>query len=104
MEMDSVKIILAFVLLSNSMIVKGDPATDCAVIKCYYPPGCVEIPAKGQCCPKCKRGKSCKYEVGNGSDKVKVNIQHGESIQIECNTCTCIDGVLACTEKACLPA
>jgi hypothetical protein len=46
-------------------------------------------------------GNSCTYEDGEGSEKIKVNIPDGKSKMIDCNTCTCSDGVLACTEIAC---
>ncbi|XP_060555039.1 uncharacterized peptidase C1-like protein F26E4.3 [Ruditapes philippinarum] len=105
--MDSVKIALAFVLLSYTMVVNGTPVNKCALILCYLPIDCDKSPpANGQCCPKCKEGKgqSCDYEVGEGSDKIKVNIPDAKSKKIDCNTCTCSDGVLACTKIACVDA
>ncbi|XP_060591489.1 kielin/chordin-like protein [Ruditapes philippinarum] len=103
--MDSVKIMLAFVLLSYTMIVNGTPVGDCAFILCFYPIDCDKSPpANGLCCQKCKesKGNSCTYEDGEGSEKIKVNIPDGKSKMIDCNTCTCSDGVLACTEIACV--
>ncbi|XP_060555041.1 protein jagged-1-like isoform X2 [Ruditapes philippinarum] len=103
--MDSVKIMLAFVLLSYSMIVNGTPVDKCALFLCYLPINCDKSPpANGLCCPKCmqSQGQPCKYEVGEGSDKIKVNIPDGQSKKVDCNTCTCSDGVLACTKIGCV--
>jgi hypothetical protein len=55
-KMDSVKFLLAFFLFSYSMIADAAPPSKCAGIRCIVPLGCEVIPAKGQCCQKCKNG------------------------------------------------
>ncbi|XP_065915320.1 kielin/chordin-like protein isoform X2 [Dysidea avara] len=63
----------------------------CALPECATGVGTGTIP--GQCCP------SCVCRVGNRT------LFPGDTYPLDCNTCACTkNGLVACTEKACLPA
>ncbi|XP_063701263.1 protein kinase C-binding protein NELL2-like [Culicoides brevitarsis] len=61
----------------------------CGETKCKYPTPPRE--EEGECCPYCK--KSC-YFYAKGYD-------HGENHILGCKNCTCIDGVMKCTDVHC---
>ncbi|XP_043197391.1 latent-transforming growth factor beta-binding protein 4-like [Amphibalanus amphitrite] len=66
--------------------------------KCLKPrkPGCAET--------KCKVGFKCEEDrYGNPQCKPIPCEQDGEVIDIECNSCTCIQGFLLCAQEECPP-
>ncbi|XP_037080457.1 zonadhesin-like [Pollicipes pollicipes] len=66
--------------------------------KCLKPrkPGCAET--------KCKVGYKCAEDrYGNPQCKPIPCYQDGEVVDIECNSCTCIQGFLLCSQEDCPP-
>ncbi|XP_052254906.1 kielin/chordin-like protein isoform X1 [Dreissena polymorpha] len=67
---------------------------DCSLVDCR-PPDCLDqYTPYGQCCPICKPKQPCTYK-----DRV---YKEGQRFKDECNTCSCTNGAVVCTEMACL--
>jgi len=64
----------------------------CARLRCMAN-ACENDPE--EICCKCSKTGSCWDHVGNWYDS-------GSTWEQDCNTCTCLSGSIACTEKACL--
>ncbi|XP_045207930.2 WAP four-disulfide core domain protein 2-like isoform X1 [Mercenaria mercenaria] len=61
-------------------------------------------PGSQKCCSNgC--GRVCTKPVGNGKSCFYngKKYENGETFKVLCNTCTCTEGKVSCTEKACLP-
>ncbi|XP_045208662.1 uncharacterized protein LOC123560556 [Mercenaria mercenaria] len=99
--MDSVKMILMLIIFA--MTVRGE-IINCAAVKCIGVIDCanpVQPNGQTQCCAFCpnQKGKSCTYTVGTKD----ITIKDGKSKKVDCdNTCSCTNGILACTQKACV--
>ena len=75
------------------------PCKDCSKVLCIKPvckDGSTPVILEGECCPSCR--KQCRLSDGT----VVPHGWSGQGVGSDwCNSCTCEDGMLSCTELAC---